>query len=74
MSNIGGSGFNKYAAGAKRYGIGIVGPNTGMKLDKEGYEERGMKQRAKNAAMLKWVQGRKSSRMFAKPQSQIGTK
>lgn len=74
MSNIGGAGFNKYAAGAKRYGIGIVGPNTGMKLDKEGYEERSAKQRAKNAAMLKWVQGRKGSRMFAKPQSQIGAK
>jgi len=72
MSNIGGAGFNKYAAGAKRYGFGIVGPNTGMKLNKEGYQERGAKQRAKNAAMLKWVQGRNSSRMFAKPNSQIG--
>jgi hypothetical protein len=71
---IGGAGFNKYAAGAKRYGIGVTGPNTGMKLDKEGYQERDTRQRAKNAAMLKWVQGKRGARMFAKPQSQIGAK
>lgn len=74
MYNIGGAGFNKYAAGAKRYGIGVVGPNTGMKLDKAGYDERSAKQRAKNAALLKWVQGRNGARNFAKPQSQIGRK
>lgn len=74
MYNVGGAGFNKYAAGAKRYGIGIVGPNTGMKLDKAGYDERSAKQRAKNAALLKWVQGRNGARNFAKPQSQIGRK
>lgn len=74
MSNVGGAGFNKYAAGAKRYGIGIVGPNTGMKLNKEGYAERSATQRAKNAAMLKWVQGKNGARYFAKPQSQIGKK
>ena len=72
MQNIGGAGFNKYAAGAKRYGMGIVGPNTGMKLQKEGYLERSAQQRAKNAAMLKWVQGKRGARYFAKPQSQIG--
>lgn len=72
MSNVGGAGFNKYAAGAKKYGIGIVGPNTGMKLDKAGYQERSANQRAKNAALLKWVQGKRTSRMFAKPSSQIG--
>jgi hypothetical protein len=71
---IGGAGFNKYAAGAKKYGIGIVGPNTGMKLDNAGYQERSTQQRAKNAAMLKWIQGRNSSRLFAKPKSQIGKK
>jgi hypothetical protein len=43
-----------------------------MKLDKEGYQERSVKQRAKNSAMLKWVQGKNSARMFAKPSSQIG--
>ncbi|NBU22896.1 MAG: hypothetical protein EBS38_03140 [Actinobacteria bacterium] len=74
MSNVGGAGFNKYAAGAKRYGIGIVGPNTGMKLAKEGYQERATQQRARNAALLKWVQGRNGARSFAKPQSQIGRK
>lgn len=74
MSMIGGAGFNKYAAGAKRYGIGVVGPNTGMKLEREGYKERSMRQRAKNAAMLKWIQGRKGARGYAKPQSQIGAK
>lgn len=74
MSNIGGAGFNKYAAGAKQYGIGVSGPNTGMKLDKEGYQDRSMRQRAKNAAMLKWVQGSRGARYFAKPQSQIGKK
>lgn len=72
MQNVGGSGFNKYAAGAKRYGIGVVGPNTGMKLNKAGYQERSATQRAKNAALLKWVQGRNGARQFAKPQSQIG--
>lgn len=72
--NPGGSGFNKYAAGAKKYGIGVSGPNVGMKLDKEGYKERSVKQRAKNSAMLKWVQGKNSSRMFAKPMAQIGKK
>jgi hypothetical protein len=71
---IGGAGFNKYAAGAKQYGIGISGPNTGMKLDQEGYKERSMRQRAKNTAMLKWIQGRKGSRGYIKPQSQIGMK
>ena len=68
----GGAGFNKYAAGVKRYGIGVVGPNTGMKLDKAGFEERSAVQRAKNAAMLKWIKGRKTNRLFAKPQGQIG--
>ena len=72
MQNIGGAGFNKYAAGAKRYGMGIVGPNTGMKLKKEGYLERSAQQRAKNAAMLKWVQGKRGARYFAKPPGQIG--
>jgi hypothetical protein len=74
MYNMGGAGFNKYAAGAKRYGVGIVGPNTGMKLAKEGYMERSAKQRAKNAAMLKWVQGKRGARYFAKPPGQIGMK
>ena len=74
MANIGGAGFNKYAAGAKRYGIGITGPNTGMKLDKAGYQERSAKQRAKNAATLKWIQGRNSSRLFAKPGTQVGNR
>lgn len=69
---IGGAGFNKYAAGAKQYGIGVSGPNVGMKLDKEGYKERSVKQRARNSAMLKWVQGKNSARMFAKPTAQIG--
>jgi hypothetical protein len=72
MQNIGGAGFNKYAAGAKRYGIGVVGPNTGMKLNMAGYQERGTQQRARNAALLKWVQGRNGARQFAKPQGQIG--
>jgi hypothetical protein len=72
MMNIGGGGFNKYAAGAKRYGIGITGPNTGMKLDREGYKERSATQRARNAALLKWVQGKNGSRYFAKPKGQIG--
>lgn len=69
---IGGAGFNKYAAGAKRYGIGVTGPNTGMKLDKEGYKERSVKQRAKNSAMLKWVKNKNNARLFAKPGAQIG--
>jgi hypothetical protein len=69
---IGGAGFNKYAAGAKRYGIGVTGPNTGMKLDKEGYKERSVKQRAKNSAMLKWVKNKNNARLFAKPNAQIG--
>lgn len=74
MYNMGGAGFNKYAAGAKRYGIGIVGPNTGMKLNKEGYRERSATQRARNAAMLKYIQGKRGARYFAKPQGQIGKK
>lgn len=69
---IGGAGYNKYAVGSKKYGIGVVGPNTGMKLDKEGYQERSVTQRAKNAALLKWVQGRNGARYFAKPKNQIG--
>lgn len=68
IKNPGGSGFNKYAAGAKRYGIGVLsGPNTGMKLAKEGYIERSARQRAKNAAMLKWIKGKSGSRYFGKP-------
>jgi hypothetical protein len=74
MSMIGGAGFNKYAAGAKRYGVGLSGPNTGMKLEKAGYDERSMKQRAKNAAMLKWIQGTRAGGRPIKPQSQIGSK
>jgi hypothetical protein len=74
MKNIGGAGFNKYAAGAKKYGVGIVGPNTGMKLDQAGYKERSTKQRAKNSAMLKYIQNRNSARLFAAPQAKIGKK
>ena len=69
---IGGAGFNKYAAGPKQYGIGVSGPNTGMKLDKEGYIERSAKQRAKNSAMLKWVKNKNNARLFTKPTGQIG--
>jgi hypothetical protein len=68
IKNPGGSGFNKYAAGAKRYGIGVLsGPNTGMALDKAGYQERSARQRAKNSAMLKWMKGSNGSRLFGKP-------
>jgi len=68
IKNPGGSGFNKYAAGAKRYGIGVLsGPNTGMNLDKTGYAERSARQRAKNSAMLKWIKGKNGTRYFGKP-------
>jgi hypothetical protein len=68
MKNPGGSGFNKYAAGAKRYGVGVLsGPNMGMTLDRVGYQERSARQRAKNSAMLKWIKGSNGARRFGKP-------
>lgn len=55
-----GSGFNKYAAGAKRYGpSGRRGPNIGTP-DKSGYAERDAKIAARKTALLRRMQAEQS--------------
>lgn len=51
-----GSGFNPYAAGAKRYGpAGVAGPTHGTP-NMAGYAERDQKVQARRNAILKRLQ------------------
>lgn len=60
------SGFNKYAAGDKRYGIAQNrGPNTGMALDRSGYAERDMRLQARRNAMLRRMQAQQGQNYFS---------
>lgn len=58
-SAVGGAGFNKYAAGAKRYGSGRRNPNQGAAQDKTGYGARDLRNEARRNALLRWASGRK---------------
>lgn len=58
-SSVGGGGFNRYAAGAKRYGSGRRNPNQGATKDKTGYGERDLRNEARKNALLRWAGGRK---------------
>jgi len=58
-SQIGGGGFNRYAAGGKRYGSGRRNPNQGKAQDKTGYGARDLKNEARKNALLRWAGGRK---------------
>ncbi len=57
-SALGGGGFNKYAAGAKRYGSGRLNPNQGAAQDKTGYGARDLRNKARREALLKRAGGR----------------
>lgn len=57
-SQVGGGGFNKFAAGAKRYGSGRRGPNQGAAQDKTGYGARDLRNEARKNALLRWAGGR----------------
>lgn len=47
-------GFNKYAAGEKRYGAsGRTAPNIGPTNSPEGYQERDLLARTRKAAMMR---------------------
>jgi hypothetical protein len=52
-----GSGFNPYAAGAKRYGAGRLAPNVGMTTDKAGYAQRDAQNAARKNALLRRMKG-----------------
>lgn len=45
-------GFNKYAAGAKRYGMIRDAPNIGP-VDPQGYAERDLRMAARKRAIMK---------------------
>lgn len=57
-SLVGGGGFNRYSAGAKRYGSGRRNPNQGAAQDKTGYGARDLRNEARKNALLRWAGGR----------------
>ena len=58
-----GGGFNRYSAGRKRYGASQRrGPNTGMKLDQSGYNERDAKTRMRRQLMLERLQAQQGGK------------
>lgn len=57
-SSVGGGGFNKFSAGAKRYGAGRRAPNVGAAQDKTGYGARDLRNKARTNALMRWA-GRK---------------
>lgn len=54
-STVGGGGFNRLSAGAKRYGSGRANPNQGKTANKTGYGERDLRNEARKNALLKWA-------------------
>lgn len=54
------SGFNPYAAGAKRYGSGRPMPNIGPVQDKLGYSIRDRQAEARKQAILKRLKSQMS--------------
>ena len=56
-SQVGGGGFNKFAAGAKRYGAGRRAPNVGAAQDMTGYGARDLRNECRKNALLRQVGG-----------------
>lgn len=54
---VGGAGFNPYAAGHKAYGGGRPMPTSGKVADKTGYGLRDAKAQARRDALLKRAGG-----------------
>ena len=54
------SGFNSYAAGKKHYGAGRSMPNIGPVSNRQGYNERDNKAKARKGAILRRLQGQMS--------------
>lgn len=52
------SGFNPYAAGKKKYGVGRPMPTTGKVSDKAGYTERDAKMKARKEALIRRASGK----------------
>lgn len=52
-------GFNSYAAGIKHYGAGRSMPNIGPVKNKQGYDERDNKAKARKSAILRRLRGGK---------------
>lgn len=50
---LGGAGFNPYAAGHKSYGGGRPMPTSGKVTDKVGYGQRDAEAKARRDALLK---------------------
>jgi hypothetical protein len=53
----GSGGFNRYSAGAKRYGGGRSMPNIGPVANMQGYRERDNEAAARKAAILRRLKG-----------------
>lgn len=56
--------FNKYAAGAKRYGMGRDAPNIG-RSDPLGYRERDAKARRRRNMLLRRLKASQSGRYMS---------
>lgn len=63
-----GNGFNKYAAGAKRYGAAGRSMPTVGPVDKSGYRERDTRIAARKQALLKEMQAKAGGR-YASPEA-----
>jgi len=51
-----GTGFNKFAAGIKRYGLAGASAPTQGRVDRTGYAERDAKSEARKAALQRRIQ------------------
>lgn len=53
VPEVGGAGFNPYAAGSKTYGAGRPMPTSGKIANKSGYTERDAKAAARRDALIR---------------------
>jgi len=65
-AQTGQSGYNPYSAGDKRYGPSASqGPNTGMNLDKSGYEDRDRRAAIRKQLMLRRLKAGQAGRYLS---------
>lgn len=59
---LGTYGFNQFAAGRKRYGGGTTFSPTMGQVDREGYKDREMRNRAKVTAYQRWLKDKQAGK------------
>lgn len=70
--SLGTYGMNPFAAGRKQYGGGTTYSPTMGQVDRSGYKDREMRNKAKRDAMLKYLQDRQSGSMASAAALKMG--